>query len=105
MWATETVDLNGPRRRRAGSFVQSGRTSFFPVPVLRSSTTGRTVTFFPELNESARPASARAPSDTGVRALGERGADRSTGQRLADLEIQKLAFMIGPAGVSHGESY
>ncbi len=38
---------NGPgRRRRAGRFVQSGRTAFFPVPVLRTSTTGRTVTFF-----------------------------------------------------------
>ena len=45
MWTTETVDLNGPDRRRAGRFVQSGRTSFFPVPVLRTSTTGRTVTF------------------------------------------------------------
>ncbi len=36
---------NGPSRRRAGRFVQSGRTTFFPVPVLRTSTTGRTVTF------------------------------------------------------------
>ena len=45
MWTTETVDLNWPDRRRAGQFVQSGRTSFFPVPVLRTSTTGRTVTF------------------------------------------------------------
>ena len=43
----ETVDLNGLDRRRAarGWFVQSGRTSFFPVPVLRTSTTGRTVMF------------------------------------------------------------
>ena len=45
MWTAETVDLNGPDRRRAGRFVQSGRTSFLPVPVLRTSTTGRTVTF------------------------------------------------------------
>jgi hypothetical protein len=33
---------NGPGRRRAGLFVQSGRTLNFPVPVLRTSTTGRT---------------------------------------------------------------
>ena len=39
MWTTETEDLNGPdrRRARAGRFVQSGRASFFPVPVLRTS--------------------------------------------------------------------
>ena len=36
---------NGPGRRRAGRFVQSGRTAFFPVPVLRTFTTGRTDTF------------------------------------------------------------
>ena len=48
----------------AGRFVhlQSGRPVFFPVPVLRTSTTGRTFTFFPELNEPARPAAARPVS-------------------------------------------
>ena len=45
MWTMETVDLNEQDRRRAGWFVQSGRTSFFLVPVLQTSTTGRTVTF------------------------------------------------------------
>jgi hypothetical protein len=34
---------NGPGRGRAGRYVQSGRTTFRPVPVLRTSTTGRTV--------------------------------------------------------------
>ena len=34
-----------PYRRRAGRFVQSGRTTFFPVPSLLTFTTGRTVTF------------------------------------------------------------
>ncbi len=34
--------LSGPGRRRAGRFVQSGKATFFPVPVLRTSesTTG-----------------------------------------------------------------
>jgi hypothetical protein len=41
---------NGPGRRRAGRFVQSGSTTFFPVPVLRTSTTGRTVTFIARLS-------------------------------------------------------
>ena len=41
----EPGGLSGPGRRRAGRFVQSGRTTFFPVPVLRTSTTGRTDTF------------------------------------------------------------
>lgn len=54
-----------------GRFVQSGRTTFFPVPVLRTSTTGRTITFFPELNEPARPAAARPVSrDAGGQAAG-----------------------------------
>ena len=35
-----------------GSF---GRTSFFPVPVLRTSTTGRTVTFFPAYVDLINP--------------------------------------------------
>ena len=80
MWTTETVDLNGPDRRRAGRFVQSGRTSFFPVPVLRTSTTGRTVTFFPELNEPARPAAARPVSRVG----GRRASAVRTGRRDID---------------------
>ena len=46
MWTTDPGGRNGPARRRAGRFVQSGRTAFFPVPVLRTSTTGRTVSFF-----------------------------------------------------------
>ena len=47
LWTAETVDLNGPDRRRAGRFVPSGRTSSFTVPVPRTSTSGRTeqVTF------------------------------------------------------------
>ena len=53
MW---TTDLNGPDRRRAGRSVQSGRTSFFPVPVLlvRTSATGRKITFSPSDSASAR---------------------------------------------------
>ena len=83
------VDTDKGRNERAGPppvgrFVQSGRTSFFPVPVLRTSTTGRTVTFFPELNEPARPAAARPVSgDMGGQAAGgsavrpkRRGRDR-----------------------------
>ena len=53
-WTTDPGGKNGPGRRRAGRFVQSGRTAFFPVPVRRASTSGRTVSFFPELNEPAR---------------------------------------------------
>ena len=67
-------------RTAVGLFVQFGRTTFFPVPVLRTFTTGRTVSFFPELNEQARPTAARpVPRDTSGRAPGERGADRATG--------------------------
>ena len=81
---TDPGGKNGPGRRRAGRFVQSGRTSFFPVPVLRTSTTGRTVSLFPELNEPARPAAVRPVShDMGGRAAGgsavrteRRGQDR-----------------------------
>ena len=45
MWTTEPEGKDGPGRRQAGRFVQSGRTAFFPVPVLRTSTSGRTVSF------------------------------------------------------------
>jgi len=94
----EPGGLSGPGRRRAGRFVQSGRTTFFPVPVLRTSTTGRTDTFFPELNEPARPAAARPASrDAGGQAASgcavrteRRGQDRrKTGDSWS---------MIGPAG-------
>ena len=58
---------------RAGSFnLEEPRSSRF--------TTGRTVTFFPELNELARPTAARPVScDTGGPAPGKRGEDRATG--------------------------
>ena len=100
MWTTETVDLNGPDRRRAGQFVQSGRTSFFPVPVLRTSTTGRTVTFFPELNEPARPMAAGPVSCRG--GPGERGADRAT--RRSGGNPAGLAATMGLPGLDHGGS-
>ena len=70
MWTTETVNLIGPDRSRAGRFVQSGKTSFFPVPVLRNSTTGKAVMFFqaagvertsPPGGSPARVTSRRAP--------------------------------------------
>ena len=80
------ISVNGPDRRRSGRFVQSGRTTFFPVPVLLTSTTGRTDTFFqvPELNEparrSARPAAVRPVS----RAGGRRARAVRTGRRGID---------------------
>jgi hypothetical protein len=84
MWTTDREDITGRAastrtwdsgRRQAGRFVQSGRTAFCPVPVLRTSTTGRTVTFFPELSEPARPAAARPVShDAGGQAAGESAA-------------------------------
>ena len=68
MWTTETVELNGPDRRRECRFVQSGRTLLFPVlRPGRTSATGITVTFFPELSEPARPAAARPVSRAGGR--------------------------------------
>ena len=57
----------GSERRRAGLLVQSGRTSLFPVPVLR---TGRTAMFFLEVNEPARPSGGPARV-MGRRAPGE----------------------------------
>ena len=53
-WTRIREDRHGPDRRRAGRLVQSGRTSLFPVPVLRTFTRGRAVTFIKPLNCSIR---------------------------------------------------
>ena len=67
MWTTDPGGENGPGRRRAGRFVQSGRTSFFPVPVLRTSTSGRTVSFL--VKPSPKPTEPdTSPRDTLTRA-------------------------------------
>lgn len=99
MWTTEPEGKDGPGRRQAGRFVQSGRTAFFPVPVLRTSTSGRTVSFFPELNEPARPAAARPVShDMGGLAAG--GSAVRTERRGQGRRNPSMASMIGPAGLA-----
>jgi len=102
------VDTGTGRNERAGPppvgrFVQSGRTSFFPVTALRAFTTGRTVTFFPELNEPARPAAARPESSESGRAGARAARGRRIDKRVGGSKVPRPARRSDePAGVSNG---
>jgi hypothetical protein len=97
------IDTGRTAAGRAGSF-QSGRTSFFPVTALRAFTTGRTVTFFPELKRSGPPGG--GPARVVRTGAGGRGGSAGQTNRHGESADQEILIRrdVGdePAVVSNG---
>ncbi len=98
MWTTEPEGKDGPGRRQAGRFVQSGRTTFFPVPVLWTSTSGRTVSFNGRLHAVHMLERAGEPAETVIVTRGQPPWGMGgTDQHQARGQINTRSAGIGPA--------